>query len=1022
MSTPSKAKGSRFWRKLRIYFRRFRIAVWLLALALLGALIYLNLVGLPDFLKRPLVARIREAGLDVDFAALRLHWSRGFIAEQVSFGASQATNDPAVPRFTAEELEFNFHLRALLQGRLQLDSVTLRRGQLHWTLRDANPDSNAPPTTLTISDIESSFRLLPGDCWALDDFRAQFGGAHFFVSGSLTNAATLFTGKPTPPGPPGPPAPPGPSRQISAAQLQRISDLVNQIKFPTPPELRLEVTGDVTDLRTFDALLSVKAAAAQTPWGAGADLLLLTRLSPPESNELSRLEINLQAGAADTRWASTTNLELKLRLETSAAQPELVQGNLTLRAAGAASRWASVTGAQLKASWTQSVTNPIPRQAQIESHADAVNSWLTRGLDMDFAATLEALPDPPPPDDALGYWNALLPYQTRWSGSIGRLRSLLIQADQLSATGHWQSPALSISNLQAQLYQGSLAGAAHLDVQSRELHAQCASDFDPFRILPLLPAGAQNWLKKFTWANPPKLACDIAATLPAWTDPPADWQQALEPTLRLAGQVAVTNGTYQGVYADWATTHFYFSNLVWYLPDLTVGRPEGGLQIVHQADDATHEYYFRIHSTIDPRAVLPALDPEVRSGFDLCEFGQPPEIDGELWGHWHDVSRLGFRGQIALTNFAVRGQAMAAAVTRLDYTNLVVTLHEPRVWNGLQNLAADAVTADFNAHRVYFTNAFSTFAPSNIVHAIGPVVTRVMSPYHFGAPPIAHVSGYAPMGDPDDSDLIFEGEGQSFEALNFKAQNYRAKVHWQGDRLTITNVTGDFYGGQASGWARFVFDEHGEAQYAFTVNVTNVQLSALVADVTQKTNHLEGLLTGQLVITNADTESIKTWTGAGQAVLRDGLLWELPIFGVLSGPLDSLMPGVGNSKFTEAHGTFTLGNGLISSSDLQMRSSMMRLKYRGTVDFDGNLDSRIIAELLRDTPVVGSVVSAILSPVAHLFAYRVTGTMEDPKSEPIYIPDPLRYLFSPFQTIGNLFSSEPAKPAPEKFTPEPETK
>src|SRR6476660_1978726 len=119
MSTPPKAKRNRFWRKLRIYFRRFRIAVWLSALALLGALIYLNLVGLPDFLKRPLIARLQEAGLDVDFSALRLHWSRGFIAEQVSFGANQATNDPAIPRFTAQELEFNFHLRALVQGRLQ---------------------------------------------------------------------------------------------------------------------------------------------------------------------------------------------------------------------------------------------------------------------------------------------------------------------------------------------------------------------------------------------------------------------------------------------------------------------------------------------------------------------------------------------------------------------------------------------------------------------------------------------------------------------------------------------------------------------------------------------------------------------------------------------------------------------------------------------------------------------------------------------------------------------------------------
>ncbi len=48
MPAPAKHK-SRFWRKCRVYFRRARITVWLVALAILGALIYLNLIGLPGF-------------------------------------------------------------------------------------------------------------------------------------------------------------------------------------------------------------------------------------------------------------------------------------------------------------------------------------------------------------------------------------------------------------------------------------------------------------------------------------------------------------------------------------------------------------------------------------------------------------------------------------------------------------------------------------------------------------------------------------------------------------------------------------------------------------------------------------------------------------------------------------------------------------------------------------------------------------------------------------------------------------
>ncbi|MCO5051712.1 MAG: AsmA-like C-terminal region-containing protein [Verrucomicrobiae bacterium] len=1021
MSASPKAKGRRFWRRLRIYFRGFRIAVWLLIFVVVAALVYLNQVGLPDFLKRPLLAQIQKSGLDVDFSTLRLHWSRGFIAKQVQFGAGAITNNPALPRFTAQELEFNFHLRALLEGQVRLDSVILRQGELQWTL----PATNGTPRALTISNIESSLKLQPEERWSLDDFRAQFGGVNFYAHGVVTNAPALFkhrrrttgTGAPTPG-----PKPPEPGRaRFDLARLEQLAELLAQIKFATPPELRVEVSGDGAKLRSFDARLIVKAPAAETPWGAGENLLLLARLSPPSGNEQSRLELSLQAGQARTEWASTVNLELELRLDTIITRPDQINSHLILRADEAESRWASVRGGQLKAGWVQHTTNPIPHQIEIEAHADRANSWLTRAADVNFAARLEPLPEPPEPAAALSYWNQLLPYQIQWAANLGRLRSVLLQADQLNVAGDWRAPSLAITNLQAQLYGGSVTSAARLNVQTREVTVQCAANFDPLTILPLLPPAAQNWLGKFTWAQAPRVQGELAVTLPAWTNAAPDWRGELGSTLWLSGQTVVTNGTYRGIRADWATTHFQFSNQVWNLPDLTVGRPEGKLQLSLEADPVTQDYYCRLRSTIDPMALLPALEPEIQRGLGFCEFGQPPTVDGELWGRWYDHSRSGFRGQIALTNVAFRGQIADVAMTKLEYTNLVVTCETPRVWSGAQYAAAEAVVADFNAQRVYFTNAFSTFAPSNIVQAIGPVVEHALAPYHFGDPPIAHVSGHAPMHDPSDAYLIFEGTGKNFSALNLQTSNYQAKVIWAGETLTVTNVVGEFYGGAAEGWAHFVFDEPDEANYAFAINTTNTHLPALVTALTQETNQLEGWLTGQLMITNANTESIKTWAGSGAAVLRDGLLWELPIFGILSEPLDALMPGVGNSKFTEARGSFSFGHGEIASADLQMRSSVMRLKYRGTVDFDGHLDARVIGEPLRDTPVVGSLVSTILSPVAYLFAYRLTGTLENPQSEPVYIPRLLLVPFSPFQTIGNLFSSEGDKSATEKFSPVPES-
>lgn len=992
---PTKAKGkSRFWRKCRIYFRRFRLTVWCVTLAVLGALVYLNQIGLPDFLKRPLLQRLQEKGLALEFSELRLHWSRGFVAEQVRFGASSLTNNPALPRLTAREVELNLHLRALVVGRVQVDSIAMRGGKLEWSLT-APP---APEQKLRIENIETNLRLLPGDQWMLDDLRGQFCGANFFLSGSLTNASAVREWQFAPD-----------TIGRWPERLRTLADIMERISFKVPPELRLDVNGDARDLGSFSARLALKAADADTAWGRARQVLFMAQMFPAETNELSRAELSLLANQTETRWANVTNLDVKVRLITAVTNPEIVTVMSTFRAGGVVTPWATSGSTQLKASWSQAITNPIPPAGQVQFHTDKLTTWLTRASELDFTAAWAPAANPPAPEAALGFWTNLLPYQIQWTTSIGALRTIALQADRLSVAGAWAPPALMLENIQASLYRGSLAGRAQVDVLTRAATVSGDTDFEIKAIAPLLNSQSQEWLAKFTWAQPPRLRGTVALVLPPWNDiTTADWAGAVRPTLQLAAQVALTNGSYQGVHADWATTHFTYTNSLWELPDLEVARPEGGLKVFHRANDVTRDYYFKLHSTIDPQAVLPLLDAEVRPGFALCEFGQPPVITGELWGRWYDHDRIGFRGQLALTNFAFRGQLVDAVTTGLNYTNLIVECLEPRIYRGTQHLAAAGIVADFQTHRTHFTNGFSTLDPGVVVRAIGPSVTHVMEPYHFGQPPTARFNGYTSMGDPHDADVVFEGEGTDFESLNFRATRYTAKVIWKNNLLTVTNAAGDFYGGQASGWAHFVFPDQDHAQYAFGVNVTNARLAPLIADQTQKPNNLEGLLTGQLVITNAWTDNLKSWDGFGQAVLRDGLLWELPIFGVLSKPLDAIMPGMGNSRFTEATGTFGLAKSVVYSPDLEMRSSTMRLQYRGAVDFDGNLNARVIAEPLRDTPVVGPVVSTILAPVAKLFAYRITGTMKDPKSEPIYIPAPVMVLFSPFQSIGGLFSTSPA--------------
>jgi hypothetical protein len=189
-----------------------------------------------------------------------------------------------------------------------------------------------------------------------------------------------------------------------------------------------------------------------------------------------------------------------------------------------------------------------------------------------------------------------------------------------------------------------------------------------------------------------------------------------------------------------------------------------------------------------------------------------------------------------------------------------------------------------------------------------------------------------------------------------------------------------------------------------------------------KTSKVEGKVSGDLFITHADTVNWKSWQGYGHASLTNGLLWDFPLLGVFSPVLNTMMPGLGNSRARRATTTYVISNSVIYSKDLEIRATAMRMNYTGSVGFDQNVDGIMEAELLRDLPAVGFLVSKVLWPVTKVFEYKITGTLANPKTQERYvIPRILLMPLHPIKTLKDLFEMEqppPAKP-PGKAEPNP---
>jgi hypothetical protein len=184
------------------------------------------------------------------------------------------------------------------------------------------------------------------------------------------------------------------------------------------------------------------------------------------------------------------------------------------------------------------------------------------------------------------------------------------------------------------------------------------------------------------------------------------------------------------------------------------------------------------------------------------------------------------------------------------------------------------------------------------------------------------------------------------------------------------------------------------ALFSFAAYTTNTEIKYLVADITGRTNQLEGVLHGELIINSANTSNDRSWAGYGTAAIEDGYLWGVPVFGVFSPILD----------------TFTIQNSVVHTRDMQMRAPAFRLAYDGRVDLDGNLDATVEAKIFRDAWVVGKLFSTVLWPVSKAFEAKVTGTLDEPKTKLRYVP---KFVLAPFRALGAIGNAARGKTPPQ---------
>ena len=829
--------------------------------------------------------------------------------------------------------------------------------------------------------------------------------------------------------------------------------------------MNLQYSGNLTNLADFKSHWQLSLANATNRWGHGRNWQLsgdLQRLPVPGTNAAFAAELHAVVDGFKTEWAGASQASLHVQIPGFTNAAAFRAGwNLTLK--DPRSRWGNAASLQING-------DSVPAPGRTNFYQSAINvkgaglatQWIqapefmasgqfthpaTNGFQPELASFQASLQRPNTPwgtaTNALlsghisqrsdkartatrdwGLWADLEPFSIDWEWLFTDLRRTNVVVEKINCSGQWQAPELTVNHLKLDLYGGALTATGRLDVATRELRGALESNFELRSLGPLLATNHQLYLQDFSWAKPPEIRVAASVVLPPWitnTAPAApaatnatNAPPTLLASLRGEGAFALGPGSVRGLPFQAFTTTLAITNQLLSLPAFALRRREGSLTGHVATHLVTQEFRGHVRSQIQPLDLAPLLGKGAQDFLKFARIPEPPTLDAQFSGNWTNLDHTAVSARGAINNFSYRGEAWTNARANILVANQALHLTQVHLARGDRYGSADAITLDFKTDRLYFTNIFSILPPLAVTTMIGPETTRAVEDYHFLDPPTVRLNGSLNTRHSDDTDMHFEIEGGRFNWRWFNLTRVHTHAHWVTNTLAITNILGAFYQGTLHGDAFFRFESRGSTPFRFTTLVTNCNFHLLMGDLVNPTNKFEGRLTANIHVTNANTADLKSWQGFGTAQLHDGLLWQAPIFGIFSPILNSVAPGLGTSRAKEAAGTYFMTNSVINTKDLEIRATPVRLHYHGIVDFDGRINAGVEAQLFRDASLIPRLVGFVLKPFTKLFEYKVTGTLGDPKSEPMYIPKFLLFPLRPFKTLKEMFqrSDEPPPATP----------
>jgi hypothetical protein len=218
-----------------------------------------------------------------------------------------------------------------------------------------------------------------------------------------------------------------------------------------------------------------------------------------------------------------------------------------------------------------------------------------------------------------------------------------------------------------------------------------------------------------------------------------------------------------------------------------------------------------------------------------------------------------------------------------------------------------------------------------------------------------------------------------FSDKSLPLQEVKVEAEFQRGRLEFQRTSASLLGGSVTGTGE-VNTLAATQDFVATVQAENVGFGAL-AKIYAPGTLTAGQLSGGFRLTGngrPDANDSLNLQGSGQAVVREGDIFAMPLLGPLSPLLSSMLPGTksGYSQARDARASFALSDGLLTTRDFEALTMAFVIKGGGEI----NLESKRV-DLQARINTRGPT-GMLLYPVSRLLEFEAQGTINDPAWTP----------------------------------------